>query len=67
MNDQEMYQKCIRNHTYISAVLVHGSLDIHTHCTGALVEDGKLGLVVEQTGHLKQMGKYIGILGFFLQ
>ena len=28
-------------------------LHVHTHRTGALIQDGKLGLVVEQPGHLR--------------
>lgn len=34
------------------AVAVDEILHIYTHCTGALIQNGKLGLVVEQSGHL---------------
>lgn len=27
-------------------------LHIYTHCTGALIQNGELGLVVEKSGHL---------------
>lgn len=37
---------------YLSAVLVHLSLDVDGHCAGALVEDRELRLVVEQACHL---------------
>ncbi len=39
---------------YLPTVRVYEALHIHADCTGALVQDSKLGLVVEQSGHLKQ-------------
>lgn len=41
--------------TYRPAMGVDVILNIHTHCTGALVQDRKLGLVVEQSGHLHEI------------
>lgn len=38
--------------SYRPAVAVNEILHIYTHCTGALIQNGKLGLVVEQSGHL---------------
>lgn len=38
--------------SYLPAVAVDVILHIHTHGTGALVQDGKLRLVVEQSRHL---------------
>ena len=37
---------------HLAAVAVHGSLDVHAHCRGALVQDGELRPVVEQSRHL---------------
>lgn len=37
---------------YRSAVAVDEVLHINAYSTGALIQDGKLGLMVEQTGHL---------------
>lgn len=41
--------------TYRPAMGVDVILNIHTHCTGALIQDRKLGLVVEQSGHLHEI------------
>lgn len=38
--------------SYLPAVAVDVILHIHTHGTGALVQDGELRLVVEESGHL---------------
>lgn len=38
--------------SYLPAVAVDVILHIHTHGTGALIQDGELRLVVEQSGHL---------------
>ena len=37
---------------YLSAVGVDVVLHVHAHCAGALVQDGKLGFVVKEPGHL---------------
>lgn len=37
---------------HLSAVGINVVLHIHAHCASALVQDCKLGLVVEESGHL---------------
>jgi len=37
---------------HLSAMLVHEALDVNATSTCALVKDGKLWLVIEQSGHL---------------
>lgn len=37
---------------YLPAVAVDVVLHVHAHGTGALVQDGELRLVVEESGHL---------------
>lgn len=37
-----------------SAELVHRTLNVDADCTGALIKDGKLRLVVEKAGHLQK-------------
>ena len=44
---------CIDTHCmYLFAVRVDEALYVHTDGTGALIEDGKLGLMVKQPCHL---------------
>lgn len=38
--------------SYLSAMLVHKALYIHTDSTGALIQNGELWFVVEETRHL---------------
>lgn len=47
----------------LSAVAVDVILYIHTHRTGALVQNGKLGLVVEESGHLRKYKHPVSLSG----
>lgn len=49
----EMNSTCVHDAgSYRPAVAVDVILHIYAHCTGALVQNGKLGLVVEKSCHL---------------
>ena len=48
---------------YLPTVAVYVILYIHTDSTGALIQDGKLGLVVEQPGHLHSQQQHITTAG----
>lgn len=48
----DLYCGLSRLASYLPAVAVDVILHIYTHSTGALVQDGKLRLVVEQSRHL---------------
>ena len=41
---------------YLTAMLIHESLDVDTNGARALIEDGELWPVVEETSHLKPTG-----------
>lgn len=53
---QQFLQLCVRHAASVAphrfAVTVDEVLHVHANCTCALVQDGELGFVVEQSGHL---------------
>lgn len=51
-------QECCDGPRYLPAMAVDVVLHIYTYSTGALIQNGKLRLVIEQPSHLQQTKSY---------